>query len=134
MLYYGDELDMPQAVIPPELERDIAGRDGARTPLPWNSGWKNPWLPLAAGVASVARQRDDPNSFLNFCRQLLARRRSSQDLLGGSYETLPSPTGVWMFRRGAGTLVALNLSDEPAEVEGLGGRTLAPWECVIVDA
>jgi alpha-glucosidase len=36
VLYYGDELGMPQADIPPGRERDMAGRDGARTPLPWN--------------------------------------------------------------------------------------------------
>jgi len=134
VLYYGDELGMQQAEIPRELERDMAGRDGARTPLPWNGGWSKPWLPLGAGVASVAEQRDDPDSFLNLCRRLLARRRSSVDLQDGSYETLPAPAGVWMFRRGEGTLVALNLSDEPAEVDDLGGRTLAPWESVIVES
>ena len=40
VLYYGDELGMPQADVPPERERDMAGRDGARTPLPWNGGWQ----------------------------------------------------------------------------------------------
>ncbi len=134
VLYYGDELGMPQAEIPRELERDMAGRDGARTPLPWNGDWHEPWLPLGAGVAGVAEQRDDPDSFLNLCRRLLARRRSSADLQDGSYETLPAPPGVWIFRRGEGTRVALNLSDEPAEVDDLGGRTLAPWESVIVES
>src|SRR3954453_20899530 len=45
VLYYGDELGMPQAVVPRERERDMAGRDGAGTPMPWNGGWTDPRLP-----------------------------------------------------------------------------------------
>src|SRR5207253_8612517 len=48
VLYYGDELGMPQADIPSDRERDMAGRDGARTPMPWNGVWADPWLPLTA--------------------------------------------------------------------------------------
>jgi alpha-glucosidase len=125
VLYYGDELGMPQADVPSERERDMAGRDGARTPMPWNGGWSDPWLPLAAAVASVAEQREDEGSFLSFCGGLIAQRRASPDLLSGSYETLPAPEGVWAFRRGEQTAVAVNLTDE--EVEVLGER-LAPWE------
>jgi alpha-glucosidase len=125
VLYYGDELGMPQADVPSERERDMAGRDGARTPMPWNGGWSDPWLPLAAAVASVAEQREDEGSFLSFCSGLIAQRRASPDLLSGGYETLPAPEGVWAFRRGEQTAVAVNLTDE--EVEVLGER-LAPWE------
>jgi alpha-glucosidase len=125
VLYYGDELGMPQADVPSERERDMAGRDGARTPMPWNGGWSDPWLPLTAEVASVAEQREDEGSFLSFCSGLIAQRRASPDLLTGSYETLPAPDGVWAFRRGEQTAVAVNLTDE--EVEVLGER-LAPWQ------
>jgi alpha-glucosidase len=125
VLYYGDELGMPHAEVPRERERDIAGRDGARTPMPWNGGWSDPWLPLTAEVASVAVQREHANSFLPFCRQLIAQRRANPDLLSGSYETLPAPDGVWAFRRGEHTTVAVNLTDE--EIEVLGER-LAPWQ------
>ena len=125
VLYYGDELGMPQADVPSERERDMAGRDGARTPMPWNGAWNDPWLPLASEVASVAAQREDESSSLSFCRGLIAERRANPDLLMGSYETLPAPDGVWAFRRGAQTAVAVNLTDE--EVEVLGER-LAPWQ------
>jgi alpha-glucosidase len=128
VLYYGDELGMPQADIPPERERDIAGRDGARTPMPWGGDWNEPWLPLTAEVGSVAQQRGDQSSFLSYCRGLIAQRRANPDLRAGDYETLPAPDGVWAFRRGEHTAVALNLSDE--EVEALGER-LAPWQGVI---
>jgi alpha-glucosidase len=128
VLYYGDELGMPQADVPPERERDTAGRDGARTPMPWNGGWDDPWLPLSADVAPVAAQAEDEMSFLSFCRGLIAQRRANPDLQGGGYETLPAPDGVWAFRRGENTTVAVNLADEEVEAQG---ERLAPWQGVI---
>src|SRR6266511_3240179 len=108
---------------------DIAGRDGARTPMPWNAAWTDPWLPVGGGT-SVAAQREDPDSILSFTRELIARRRNSPDLLEGAYESLPAPPGVWAYRRGESTVIALNLADEPARFEG---RELAPWEGIILD-
>jgi alpha-glucosidase len=125
VLYYGDELGMPQADVSEEQQRDMAGRDGARTPLPWNGGWQDPWLPLAAKVAPVAQQRDDPDSFLSFVRSLIEQRRANPDLVDGAYQTLPAPAGVWAFRRGERTTVAVNLSDEEVELDS--GLRLAPW-------
>ena len=122
------QVDVPEAQL-----RDMAGRDGARTPLPWNGAWNDPWLPVGGDVAAVEAQRADPASFLSFCRELIARRRSTPDLVAGAYETLPAPDGVWAFRRGTGTLVVINLSNDPAEVDLGGGRKLAPWEGLILD-
>jgi alpha-glucosidase len=131
VLYYGDELGMPQAEVPPDRQRDIAGRDGARTPMPWNGSWKSPWLPETAQVAPVSTQRADDASFLNFCRGLIAQRRANPDLVDGDYETLPAPPDVWAFRRGERTGVAVNLSEETIEVELGGSLRLAPWEGVV---
>jgi alpha-glucosidase len=130
VLYYGDELGMEQVQVPPERERDIAGRDGARTPLPWNGAWRDPWLPVGNRTPPVATQHDDPESLLNYTRQLIDRRRSSPDLLKGGYESLPSPDGVFAFRRGEKTRVAVNLSDAEAE---FAGEKLAPWEGIVLD-
>ena len=72
-LYYGDELGMPDAVIPPELVQDPAekkqpgmgfGRDPERSPMVWDpsatAGFTTgtPWLPLISDHAgqSVAVQ------------------------------------------------------------------------------
>jgi alpha-glucosidase len=129
VLYYGDELGMPQAVVPREEQRDMAGRDGARTPLPWNGVWSEPWLPLRAEVASVAAQRAEASSFLSHCRRLIAERRDNPDLVVGEYKTLPAPDGVWAFRRGEDTTVAVNLSDDAAELDD--GLRVAPWQGVI---
>ena len=73
VLYYGDELAMPQAQIPPERVVDPeagrdpgSGRDGARTPMPWSDepGAEfttpdvDPWLPFGElADVNVAAQR-----------------------------------------------------------------------------
>jgi glycosidase len=124
---------MPQADVPREQQHDMDGRDGARTPLPWNGAWLDPWLPLTAKVAPVAAQRDDEGSFLNFARSLIAQRRANPDLVAGAYESVPSPDGVWAFRRGEHTAVAVNLSDETATFELEGGRRLEPWAGAVYD-
>jgi alpha-glucosidase len=129
VLYYGDELGMPQGEIPPGSERDMDGRDGARTPLPWNGGWTKPWLPQTAEVASVAEQRASDRSFLSYCRSLIAQRRANADLVEGAYESLPSPDGVWAFKRGEHTRVAVNLTADDAELED--GLRLAPWQGLV---
>jgi alpha-glucosidase len=129
VLYYGDELGMPQAEIPAGKERDMDGRDGARTPLPWNGGWTEPWLPLTSRVASVTDQRADEGSFLSYCRGLIAQRRTNPDLVAGDYESIPSPEGVWAFRRGEHTRVAVNLTDEGTELGD--SLRLAPWQGIV---
>jgi alpha-glucosidase len=130
VLYYGDELGMPQAEIPADAVRDPAGRDGARTPMPWSpspgggftTAGATPWLPLVrAEGRSVSEQRDDPDSTLAFCRRAIALRRELPDLNGGDYAALPAPAGVWAWRRGADVTVAVNLSREPARLEGVEG-------------
>jgi alpha-glucosidase len=129
VLYQGDEIGLEQVDVPPEQVRDVSDRDGARTPMPWNGAWTNPWLPVGGGT-SVEAQRDDPASILSFTRALITRRRSSADLLEGAYERLPAPPDVWAYRRGESTVVALNLSDQQARFHG---RELAPWEGAISD-
>ena len=144
VLYYGDELGMRQGEIPPDRVRDVHERDGARTPMPWGDAeWRDPWLPLGGGVASVAEQRRTPGSVLSFCRDVIAVRRARDDLLFGAYEALPAPRGVWAWRRGDDTAVVLNLSDEPLDPQ-LGGdvllsthgraepRRLEAWEGVVL--
>ena len=69
-------------------------------------------------------QRADPESPLNFAREVIAHRRA---FAREPYETLPSREDVWAFRRGP-TTVTLNMSDEESEHDG---RTLAPWEAVL---
>ena len=60
---------------------------------------------------------------LSFCRDLLAARREREDLRSGAYASLPSPEGVWAWKRGDGHAVALNLGEEEATVD-LSGTIL----------
>jgi alpha-glucosidase len=143
-LYYGDELGMRQVEIPPERVLDVHGRDGGRTPMPWGDAeWRDPWLPMGVTTRTVADQRDDPSSMLNFCRELLQLRRHRDDLAHGEYERLDAQSGVWAWRRGEGTVCAVNLSDREVPLD-LSGRlllsttrsedpaTLDPWEGIVV--
>src|SRR5919198_758685 len=100
-LYYGDEIGMPDAVIPPRLVQDPweknvpglgLGRDPERTPMQWdsspNAGFTTgtPWLPIAADyqTVNVAVERDDPASMLTLYRRLIALRRATPALAVGS--------------------------------------------------
>jgi alpha-glucosidase len=141
VLYYGDELLLEWADVPREAIRDPVGlrrwpddpgRDGTRTPMPWQPGdghgftraGVRPWLPFGApGGRTVAEQRDDPDSALRLTRDLIALRRSRADLHSGSYASLETPDDVWAWRRGEGTAVALNLSRREVELD-LSGTVL----------
>ena len=138
--YYGDELGMENVPIPPEKIQDppavnqpeiahLVGRDPERTPMQWddspNAGFAVPdvqdlWLPLAPNYTevNVARQLDEPRSFLNYFRKLLAYRKSTPALLWGGYRSLnPESAEVqkncFVFERNVGgkrVVVALNFS------------------------
>jgi alpha-glucosidase len=144
VLYYGDELGMQQSEIPAERVLDVHERDGARTPMPWGDvDWHDPWLPAETATPSVRDQEGDPSSVLSFTRELSALRRVHDALVTAPYEELESPPGVWAWRRGEGTVVAVNLSHEEAALDFPGrvllstaGRaepgSLGAWEGVIL--
>jgi alpha-glucosidase len=137
-LYYGDELGMPDAEVPPERMHDPEGRvdpalsrDPQRSPMLWEPGPGHgfsagePWLPFApaADYLSVAWQAADPHSMLSLTRALLAARRASAALTVGGWEPLDAPEGVFAYRRKAGDderVVLLNLGGEPRTVELAG--------------
>jgi alpha-glucosidase len=133
VVYYGDELAMPETDIPPdrvvdpEAARDPeggSGRDGARTPMPWDDspslGFTDdgvePWLPFGDPTVNVASERADPHSALHLTRDLIALRRAEEDLRSGAYEQVRASDEVWVYRRGDGFLVALNLGAAEASV------------------
>jgi alpha-glucosidase len=141
LLYYGDEIGMPEVPVPRERLRDPVGirrwpddpgRDGARTPMQWTgeptAGFTGTevelWLPVGdAGACNVVDQRDDRGSVLHLCRDLIALRRARPDLQTGAYAPVDAPGDVWAWRRGRHTLTAVNVSDRPAEVD-LAGEIL----------
>jgi alpha-glucosidase len=168
VLYAGDEIGLLDVPQDPQTAKDPVARrtgrpadnrDVCRTPMPWegegHAGFcpddVEPWLPLGPleGV-NVAAQREDPASVLHLTRDLVALRAAREDLATGAFASLPAPEGVWAYRRGADTVVALNLTGSPARVSGVSGRvllaadrsldgsravaslSLAPWAAVVV--
>jgi alpha-glucosidase len=95
-LYAGDELGLPQAVVPDEAKRDPiffrsggarAGRDGCRIPMPWNPGpgvgfssgtAAEPWLPIPRDWRryAVSLQAGQGGSALTLHRRALALRKA----------------------------------------------------------
>jgi alpha-glucosidase len=147
-LYYGDELGLPQLEIPPERQQDPLGRrvpgrgrDGCRTPMPWdgapNGGFcpagVEPWLPLgpAAAERNVEAELADPRSHLSLYRALLTLRRRSVSLRLGAHHAVEGvPPGCFAYRRthpGAEAMtVVLNFLPADVEVGGLPpGRIVA---------
>jgi alpha-glucosidase len=170
LLYQGDEIGLPNVEVPRDRLRDPVGirhwpedrgRDQGRTPMPWTTepegGFTDagvePWLPTGdVAACNVADQRDDPASILHLCRDLIALRRANPDLGAADQSSVPAPDGVWAWRRGETTTIAVNHREDDAtlpDVTGTivlgtdrtrdgerldGGLRLSPWEAVVVAA
>ncbi len=140
VLYYGDEIGMPERNVPSDRVLDpvdrlrrggFQGRDPGRTPMQWDgsagAGFterpERAWLPIGdASACNVEAQRADPRSTLHLCRDLIALRRRVEALRLGDYGPLPAPAGAWAWRRGDDVTVALNFGDQDATVDGVRGR------------
>jgi alpha-glucosidase len=135
-IYQGEELGLPNAVLPLDAIRDpfgltflpaYAGRDGARTPMPWladaeHAGFTqaaNGWLPMPDEHLALAvdRQGSDGNSTLACYRRMLGWRKRHPALRFGELEliALPEPFVAWRRRYERDCVVAFfNLSPQPA--------------------
>ncbi|HUZ12153.1 MAG TPA: alpha-glucosidase [Caulobacteraceae bacterium] len=153
-LFQGEELALPDAKVPFERLQDPfaiasydggAGRDGARTPMPWASdapmaGFSSAadtWLPIDPRHLPLAvdRQEADAESHLAFTRALVAMRRASRALRLGRADLVEAPDGVLAFERaaeGERVLCVFELSGRPARVDGRG-EILAAWRAELQD-
>ena len=146
LLYQGEELGLPEV----ELERDqlrdpvgdlyyplFKGRDGCRTPMPWDAAKPNlgfstglPWLPLGPEHAalSVAAQERDANSTLAFTRAANSFRKSHASLVHADLILRDAPAPLMAFQRGE-ILCVFNLGRleekwaAPGDVASLGFGT-----------
>jgi alpha-glucosidase len=136
-LYQGDELALVEADVPFELLQDpygiafwpeFKGRDGCRTPMPWdarapNAGFTSgtPWLPVVAPhvARAVSVQEGDAGSPLNFARRFIQWRKGQPQLTRGEIAFFDAPEPVLALRRdlegGPAMLAAFNLSDQTVE-------------------
>src|SRR5260370_38501218 len=83
----------------------------------FNKPGVEPWLPYGDYAdCNVEDQRRAPDSMLSLCRDLIGLRAAVPDLRTGEYSRLAEGGGLWAWRRGERTVVALNLGDDPAEL------------------
>ncbi|CAO1662170.1 alpha-amylase family glycosyl hydrolase [Salinicola sp. NYA28a] len=175
-LWQGDELGLEEARIPedipPEKLKDpfgrtmyptLKGRDGSRTPMPWDDGDANagfsraePWLPIPVAhyQRSVARQQSDPDSMLNHWRCLLRWRTLQPALKAGRTTILTYDDPLFGLLRESQEqrlLCLFNVSDRAIDVdlepfgnlrpvEGVGHAAgletscrLGPWGVLLAD-
>jgi alpha-glucosidase len=117
LLYQGEELGLPEVDLARDQLRDpvgdlyyplFKGRDGCRTPMPWDAGLPHlgfttgtPWLPLGESHAAlaVAAQEKDPASPLAYTRQLLAARKAHAALRNGGLTLLDASPPLLAFLR-----------------------------------
>jgi alpha-glucosidase len=133
-LYQGEELGLPETLVAYEDLQDPwgkylypkwQGRDGCRTPMPWEAnraqhGFSEakPWLPANPAYADFAAdlQEKDPRSTLNFVRAFLKWRKGQKTLIKGRIEFIESGhKDVLAFRReisGETCLCLFNFSEQ----------------------
>lgn len=164
-LYQGAELGLAHADIPYERLVDpygrefypaYLGRDGARTPMPWDDAAEHcgfssaePWLPIPENhkPLSVSRQDVTPGSTLNRIRQFLDWRRAIPPLRWGAMSFLENTGPILAFYRefqGARILCAFNLGEEQAHLflpdedlgepmKGHGFTSFRSKDCVTIE-
>jgi alpha-glucosidase len=156
-LYYGEEIGM--VTTPPTRKEDVKdpigkigwpkekGRDGERTPMQWdtssNAGFTTsakPWLPVPPSYnqRNVAVEEKDPDSLLNFYKQLIRLRRTLPALRDGKQTTVNChDADVLSYLRknpgdGESVLVLLNMSNKSTKVtfdlkpQGITGNSGKP--------
>lgn len=133
--YQGEELGLVEADIAYEDLQDpygitfwpnFKGRDGCRTPMPWQSdaphaGFSSakPWLPVPDSHRELAvdLQDQNPDSMLNFFRHFMAWRKQQHLLTQGDITFADAPDGCLLIKRsltdGQVMWAAFNLTAEP---------------------
>jgi alpha-glucosidase len=156
LMYYGEELGMVTST--PTRKEDVKdpigitgwpkekGRDGERTPMQWddnkNAGFSDSsttWLPVAPDYTTinVKAEEAEPDSLLNWHKQLIAMRRNDPTLRDGRQVMLDesNPSVLSYVREGVAgnpaVVVALNFTDQPQTISldpakaGVHGSTVA---------
>ncbi len=139
-LYQGQELGLLQADVPFEALQDPAaltgwpqykGRDGCRTPMPWDNNAPSlgfstgtPWLPVSGFHCdfTVNQQIVKPDSALNHMKSALEFRKRYDALISGSMEIIEASKDRLVFTReakGDRWICMFNFSDQPVSITDL---------------
>jgi len=141
LMYQGEEIGM--VTTPPARLQDVKdpigisgwpkekGRDGERTPMQWddsaNAGFSganvNPWLPIPQSykVHNVKVEASEPNSILNWYKQLIELRRTNPAIRDGLNIMLnaDNPNVISWLRQTPGqpaVVVVCNLTDQEQKI------------------
>jgi alpha-glucosidase len=152
LMYQGEELGLPEADLRRDQLRDPVGdlyypqhkgRDGCRTPMPWDAGAANfgftngtPWLPLSPlhKPLAVSTQEPDPGSVLTFARNMLSLRKKHPALRFGEIEFLDAPEAILAFKRKHATGSVTCVFNMSADLASFGDVKLAAYGHKIVPA
>ncbi|WP_105255483.1 alpha-glucosidase family protein [Pseudoalteromonas sp. T1lg75] len=135
-MYQGEELGLGEASVAFEDLQDpygitfwpnFKGRDGCRTPMPWQDGEQGgfssakPWLPLSPDhlASSVAAQQQQQDSTLKAYQEFMHWRRTQSVLLEGDIAFIDSDEPILAFRRahqGDTLLCYFNLAAYSAQI------------------
>ena len=84
-------------------------RDHARTPMQWNGGHlagfsegEKTWLTMNDNFVevNVEAQENNPDSILNYYKNLLKIRKNTPALIFGTYQDLsPNDENLWIYKR-----------------------------------
>ena len=144
-IYYGEEIGMTNAIIPPEYVQDPAekkqpgigmGRDPERSPMQWDAsemaGFTDgrPWLPLGDDrrTANVEVEGTDNASILNLYRKLIALRRVHPALVEGELRSAGTSGNLLSYERIANDgrfLIVLNFGNSPIRAATKSGTLIA---------
>jgi alpha-glucosidase len=148
-IYQGEELGLPEAVVPYERLRDpygiemwpaFKGRDGCRTPMPWSEAHPHsefsmvePWLPVPAEhrALAVATQAGDPASTLSAYRRFLRWRRDHPVLRDGALRFHEVPPPALVIERSSASerlVIALNLGPAALTLDVSSVAAAAAWQ------
>lgn len=143
-IYQGEELGLPEADVPFERLQDpygisfwpdYKGRDGCRTPLPWEArsahggfSTAEPWLPVPGehGRHAVDEQETLADSVLNHYRRFIPWRNAHEVLRTGNitFVNAPEPLLAYIRKRGkVAMLIVVNMGAKPMKfpLEGFSG-------------
>lgn len=157
LVYQGEELGLTEAELSADQLRDpfgivywpeFRGRDGSRTPMPWqadapNAGFSSapPWLPVPQEHLALAvdAQEADRSALLHDWRRFLSFRRAHPALSSGTLEILELPEPLIGFVRrcdGDEVTCLFNLSNSPVRLSGapIGPDELAAYGTAFVVA
>lgn len=147
-IWQGEELGLPQVDVPFEHLKDpeaianwpqTLSRDGARTPMPWQSDSPNlgfstadPWLPAGEGHRHLAVDRQQgEGSMLQFTRACLRLRHQHAALRTGSMRVIEATDEKLTFERSArGERLRCTFNLSPGELPFCpnGDRVIATGE------